>query len=355
MISTNTYIKETIPYFYIIQHKTSKKMYAGSRWAVKCHPNEFMQSNGYTTSSKLINSIINQEGLESFDILRIDTNLDGLSAYDYETKFLQCNDCSKSSYWFNQHNNTIPPQYGTIEFYDFMLLKHGNKNYNNRDKYEITCLEKYDHISTNQVLEIKEKQKNTKLERYGNENYNNPNLAKQTKHKIYGDENYNNRDKYEITCLEKYGYISANQVHEIKEKSLNTKLEKNGGKYFSEDSLISMENTLMLKYNVKHNSQIQVTCPWCDKTGGLCGMKSEHFDKCKLNPNHISTIYVCPHCNLEGSNKGNMFNNHFDKCKLNLKYVPTIYTCPWCDITSYNKGALNRWHFDNCKLKVFEN
>ena len=54
MINTNTYIKETIPYFYIIQHKTSKIMYAGSRWIVGCHPDEFMQHKGYSTSSPML-------------------------------------------------------------------------------------------------------------------------------------------------------------------------------------------------------------------------------------------------------------------------------------------------------------
>lgn len=33
MSSTTIYT----PYFYIIHHKTSKKMYAGARWAEGCH------------------------------------------------------------------------------------------------------------------------------------------------------------------------------------------------------------------------------------------------------------------------------------------------------------------------------
>lgn len=72
------------PYFYIIQHKTSKKMYAGARWAEGCHPGEFMQPKGYQTSSNTILDIIEQEGLEAFETLRLDINLDGLSAYDCE-------------------------------------------------------------------------------------------------------------------------------------------------------------------------------------------------------------------------------------------------------------------------------
>lgn len=105
MLSTNTYTEQTIPYFYIIRHIESGKMYAGSKWTKNCHPNSFMKSDGYTTSSPTINSIIEYEGLTSFEILRIDTNLDGVSAYDYETIFLKTNNCAKSLNWFNKHNN----------------------------------------------------------------------------------------------------------------------------------------------------------------------------------------------------------------------------------------------------------
>lgn len=56
MFSTNTYT-QTIPYFYIIRHIESNKMYAGSRYAKNCHPSEFMTVNGYTTSSSEINYI----------------------------------------------------------------------------------------------------------------------------------------------------------------------------------------------------------------------------------------------------------------------------------------------------------
>ena len=162
MISTNTYIKETIPYFYIIQHKISKKMYAGSRWAKGCHPDEFMQPNGYTTSSTIINSIINLEGLESFDILRIDNNLDGVPARDYETSFLQTIDCAKSLHWYNGHNN-VGMSFGTEEFYDHMMLKYGCKHVSqipeSREACKQTNLERYGHEYGFQSHEIQEKYK----------------------------------------------------------------------------------------------------------------------------------------------------------------------------------------------------
>lgn len=51
-------------------------------------------------------------------------------------------------------------------------------------------------------------------------------LSKQTKLSRYGDENYNNRVKYKNTCLEKYGVENAFQNDIIKEKSSQTKLFK---------------------------------------------------------------------------------------------------------------------------------
>jgi len=123
MISNNTYT-QTIPYFYIIQNKITKKLYAGSKWECKCNPNTFMTKDGYTTSSPEINFLIKTKGLDTFEIIRIDTNCDGLHVKDYETLFLQTLDCAKLENWYNQHNNT-GIQFGTKNFLNSMLNKHG--------------------------------------------------------------------------------------------------------------------------------------------------------------------------------------------------------------------------------------
>ena len=80
-------------------------MYAGCRSSKNCHPNELLRPNGYNTSSKMVLSLIKLEGIDSFEILRIDTNCDGLSPYAYETLFLEVNDCANSDGWYNYHNN----------------------------------------------------------------------------------------------------------------------------------------------------------------------------------------------------------------------------------------------------------
>lgn len=91
----------TIPYFYIIQHKITKIMYAGARWKNSCNPDEFMKEDGYCTSSNIIEEIIENEGIEIFEILRIDTYLDNMSAEEYEKLFLATHNCRKSHKWYN--------------------------------------------------------------------------------------------------------------------------------------------------------------------------------------------------------------------------------------------------------------
>ena len=49
------------------------------------------------------------------------------------------------------------------------------------------------------------KQKETKKNKYGDENYNNHKKSKITKKEKYGDENFNNFNEYKLTCLNKYG------------------------------------------------------------------------------------------------------------------------------------------------------
>ena len=189
-------------------------MYAGSRWAKGCHPNEFMQSNGYTTSSNEIHRIIQVDGIDSFEILRIDTNLDGLLAYEYETIFLQTIDASNSKTWYNIHNNVgKPPAYGTIEFSNMMIEKYG-----------------YDNVS--KIPEIKTKivltHRNTMIEKYG---VTHPSSIPEFLCKREVSRKY--------TMLKKYGVESPTQVPEILDKML-----------------ITLKDTLVQKYGVTNTMQI---------------------------------------------------------------------------------------------------
>ena len=81
------------------------------------------------------------------------------------------------------------------------LEKYGNENYNNIEKMKQTKLEKYGNETYNNM----NKSAQTKLNKYNNKNYNNSNKIKQSKLNKYNDENYNNREKFKQTCKLKFG------------------------------------------------------------------------------------------------------------------------------------------------------
>lgn len=97
------------PYFYIIQHISSGKLYAGSRWAIGCYPAEFMKADGYCTSSKKIKKIIEAEGIESF---RIHTLMVEDSAHASNIR-CQCPHCgyTTSKTAFSRHAKKCFPKY----------------------------------------------------------------------------------------------------------------------------------------------------------------------------------------------------------------------------------------------------
>ena len=113
-----------------------------------------------------------------------------------------------------------------------------------RKKYHDSCRKKYgdDYIKHNI-----ENGKKTKLEKYGDENYNNSNKAKQT-------------------CLEKYGVDNPMKSEIIKEKSRNTCLEKYGVEYY-------LASTERIKHKNEHNKKAKQTC--LEKYGVDNPMKSE--------------------------------------------------------------------------------
>ena len=83
------------------------------------------------------------------------------------------------------------------------LNRYGDANYNN-----------------------KEKNQQTKLERYGDAFFTNIAKGRETKEKRYGSANYNNPEKAKTTCLERYGCEKASQASAVKEKQRRTILER---------------------------------------------------------------------------------------------------------------------------------
>ena len=145
------------------------------------------------------------------------------------------------------------------------LEKYGVDNYNktkeSKEKIKQTCLEKYGVEYFWQSDECKEKIKQTCLEKYG---VDSPlksekirNKGKQTCLEKYGVDNpaklEENKEKVKQTCLKKYGTISTTQCKEIRDKIKQTCLEKYG-----------VDNPAKLEEN---KEKVKQTC--LKKYGGL--------------------------------------------------------------------------------------
>ena len=110
--------------------------------------------------------------------------------------------------------------------------KYGNETFNNRQKAQKTCLNRYGVKTPGQIEESKEKAKKTKLIKYGDANYINTSKIKETTLKRYGVENISQlestKKKKQQQCREKYSVSCNFQAKEIKEKSKQTCLAKYG-------------------------------------------------------------------------------------------------------------------------------
>jgi hypothetical protein len=71
------------PYYYLIRHKPSGKLYAGSQYGKNSDPNNLWET--YFTSSKLVKELIEKDGVDSFEIEYVDCRPD---AREYEQKYL---------------------------------------------------------------------------------------------------------------------------------------------------------------------------------------------------------------------------------------------------------------------------
>ena len=92
------------PYFYIIKHILTQKYYAGCKINSKADSSVFMTERGYQTTSQVIKEIIQKDGLNSFEIVKIkhfDTPDDTLA---YEMKFLTKINAAENSKFYNRHN-----------------------------------------------------------------------------------------------------------------------------------------------------------------------------------------------------------------------------------------------------------
>lgn len=95
-----------VPYTYLITFLKTGQRYYGVRFSKSCHPSELGKT--YFSSSKIINSLIKENGVESFtfEVRKIFDNIE--KAQKWESRILQRLDVRHSDKWINKHNNIGP-------------------------------------------------------------------------------------------------------------------------------------------------------------------------------------------------------------------------------------------------------
>jgi len=129
----------------------------------------------------------------------------GLNGY----KNYCCDECSKKLHYINLKlsnlekygvENVFQSKYSKEKSKQTKLKKYGNENYRNPEKFKQTCLEKYGVQHISQLEEIKERKKQTCLKNYGVE------------------AGFADIKKREQTCLEHFGVQNPSQDIEIHKK-----------------------------------------------------------------------------------------------------------------------------------------
>jgi len=147
---------------------------------------------------------------------------------------VKCDNCdAEKKMQYRLYNNNLS-KYGVYYCNKCKHLKskktklevYGDENYNNNKKNKKTCLEKYGVSHHNKLEEFKTKIKNTKLEKYGNKTYNNIEKCHETKLIKYGDSNYNNIVQNQETCLKKYGKDNVFKVSTFIQKTFESRKKR---------------------------------------------------------------------------------------------------------------------------------
>lgn len=265
-------MNETIPYFYIIQHMPSGRLYVGSRWKSGCCPEELMKPHGYLTSSSQIWKLIEADGIESFDILLILTDVEcNCHVNEFESYFLQSNNIASDPEWINLHNNeSVGPAYGTLEFVKLMNKKYGVDHASQlswvREKTKKTLLEKTGYDCNLKDPRVREKAKVTLFEKTGYDNASKDPTIKERKRKTFEQTSGgypatlaspDHANRVRKTLLEKTGYEYVMQNPKSKEKAKQTLLSKTGYDNPSKDPKVKqkVKQTMLKNHGVEYALQ----------------------------------------------------------------------------------------------------
>lgn len=227
------------PYFYIIEHISSKRYYAGVRYAEGCDSSELLAEDGYCTSSNTVKKIIEEEGIQSFSIRKIRIFKSIEAAYEYETKFLRRVKAKSNDRFINRSENYVLG-FGTEEFQALMIEKYGVENPSQLEEFRSKVRAKnmtnlgvpYPMMSD----EVKMKSSKTVKDKYGFENVFQSDVIKeklvQTNLDRFGVPypmmSEQVRETRRKNNLQKYGVENPSQLKEVKDKAVETSRERYG-------------------------------------------------------------------------------------------------------------------------------
>lgn len=196
----------------------------------------------------------------------------------------------KEKIWFYYHQLTERPKCLTCDneikfrnrfdkpYGDFCSLKCANSNKEellNRQKEKFQ--EKYGVDFYPQHKDFIVKQKRTKKNRYGDENYNNVEKSKLTKKRKYGDENYNNIEKTKNTNIKLYGNENYS-----KSSSYKNKIKRKYKERYKDLDIVDVKKEL-----------VSIKCDKCGETSEVT--KQLLYERSKRNYD------VCLSCNPIGN------------------------------------------------------
>ena len=147
-------------------------------------------------------------------------------------------------YTFQTENNLSKSRQTKLE-------RYGNENYNNVEKHKQTCLERYGKEYYSQTEESKEHIREINENRSKEEKDRIVEKSKHTKLERYGNENYNNREQYFQTCMETYGVHHYSQTEEFIDKVKSTNMQKYGVEWLLKNPKIKTKifTTIQERYN----------------------------------------------------------------------------------------------------------
>lgn len=169
------------------------------------------------------------------------------------------------------------------------IEKYGNVNYNNREKYKETCLSLHGVENLFQLDFIKEKSKQTCLKKYGVDAYRKTNEF---------------RERTKKTCIKKYGFDNPIKNKEVKQKAMRTMKERYGVEHASQSKKI------LNKYLKKKKEKFIKT---------KLNFILDHYNLTLLEPLKITKEFhmvKCKTCNSIFSTVVDYLFRHYGLCKV---------------------------------------